>query len=158
MGSAGSGRVRRVSARLVPVNDRGEVLLLHGRDPARPDDWYWFTIGGAVEAGETPQEAAVRELHEETGIVASPDELTDAFHHGVHAFSYDGVDYDGEATFYALPMTTQAGDRVHFDGLEEAEVGNVVAARWWAPADLVDVPLSNLDLPRLMALAVEAVR
>ena len=27
-----------------------------------------------------------------------------------------------------------------------------------APADLADVPLSNLDLPRLMALAVEAVQ
>ena len=139
--------VRRVSARVVPVNDRGEVLLLHGRDPARPHGWYWFTIGGALEPGETPQEAAVRELLEETGIEASPDELTASFHAGKHEYSYDGVDYVGEATFYALPMDSAA-----------AEIGNIVEARWREPADLVDVPLSNLDLPRLMALAVEAVR
>jgi 8-oxo-dGTP pyrophosphatase MutT (NUDIX family) len=30
----------------------------------------WLPIGGEVEAGETPLEAAVRELREETGLVA----------------------------------------------------------------------------------------
>jgi 8-oxo-dGTP pyrophosphatase MutT (NUDIX family) len=150
--------VRRVSARVVPVNDRGEVLLLHGRDPARPDHWYWFTIGGALDPGETPQQAAIRELLEETGIQASADQLTASFHAGEHEFSFDGVDYVGEATFYVLPLDAAAADDVHFGGLETAEVGNIVEVRWWTPADLVDVPLSNLDLPRLMALAVEAVR
>jgi len=153
-----SSPVRRVSARVVPVNDRGEVLLLNGRDPAEPDHWYWFTIGGALDPGESPQEAAVRELREETGIVASPDQLTESFHAGEHAFSYDGVDYVGEATFYALPMDGAVVDDAHFGGLESSEVGNIVEARWWAPADVVDVPLSNVDLPRLMALAVAAVR
>jgi 8-oxo-dGTP pyrophosphatase MutT (NUDIX family) len=157
MGSA-EVRVRRVSARVVPVNDRGEVLLLRGRDPATPDDWYWFTIGGALEPGETPQEAAVRELREETGITASPEELSEPFHVGEHAFSFDGVDYLGEATFFALRLETSLAEHVHFDGLERAEVGNIAEARWWSPADLVDVPLSNADLPRLMRLAVEAVR
>jgi 8-oxo-dGTP pyrophosphatase MutT (NUDIX family) len=150
--------VRRVSARVVPVNDRGEVLLLHGRDPSRPDHWYWFTIGGALDPGETPEEAAVRELHEETGIVATPSQLTESFHAGEHAFSYAGVEYLSESTFYALPLDVAAVGDVHFRGLETAEVGNIVEARWWAPADLADVPLSNPDLPRLMTLAVEAVR
>jgi len=150
--------VRRVSARVVPVNDRGEVMLLHGRDPARPDHWYWFTIGGALDPGETPQQAAVRELREETGIAASTGDLTEPFQHGEHRFTYDHVDYVGESTFFALPLETSAADEVSFDGLESAEVGNIVEARWWAPADLADVPLSNLDLPRLMALAVEAVQ
>jgi len=150
--------VRRVSARVVPVNDRGQVLLLNGRDPARPDHWYWFTIGGALDPGETPQQAAVRELREETGIAASTDDLTEPFHHGEHRFTYDHVDYVGESTFFALPLATEVADEVNFDGLESAEVGNIVGVRWWAPADLADVPLSNLDLPRLMALAVEAVQ
>jgi 8-oxo-dGTP pyrophosphatase MutT (NUDIX family) len=151
------GPIRRVSARVVPVDDRGQVLLLHGRDPARPDHWYWFTIGGALDPGETPEEAAVRELREETGIQATPDGLSAPFHHGEHAFSFDGIDYVGEATFFALRLETSVADGVHFEGLESAEVGNIVEARWWTPDALAGVPLSNPDLPRLMALAVDAV-
>jgi 8-oxo-dGTP diphosphatase len=32
---------------------------------------YWTLPGGAIESGETPQEAVVREVREETGLVAS---------------------------------------------------------------------------------------
>jgi 8-oxo-dGTP pyrophosphatase MutT (NUDIX family) len=54
--------IQRTSARVVPVNTSGRVLLLHGRDPARPESPYWFTIGGVVEPGESLAAAAVREL------------------------------------------------------------------------------------------------
>jgi 8-oxo-dGTP pyrophosphatase MutT (NUDIX family) len=45
-------------------------LLLHHRD-ARPDILHpgcWAGFGGAVEPGEEPQDAARRELREETGL------------------------------------------------------------------------------------------
>ena len=48
--------IHRTSARVIPINASGRVLLLHGHDP------YWFTIGGAVEPGESLEAAAVREL------------------------------------------------------------------------------------------------
>ena len=46
-------------------NDRGHILL--GR---RSDDGSWGLPAGAVDPGEQPAEAALREIYEETGIVA----------------------------------------------------------------------------------------
>ena len=44
-------------------NENGEVLLQKRSDSAK-----WGFPGGAVEIGETPQMAAVREIKEETGL------------------------------------------------------------------------------------------
>src|ERR1700744_4939095 len=63
------GTIRRNTARVLPVDAEGRVLLLHGWDPQHPDDPFWFTIGGAAEPGESLALAAARELREEAGIV-----------------------------------------------------------------------------------------
>jgi lipoyl(octanoyl) transferase len=49
---------------VVPVRDDGGVLLLR-RSPARGG--FWQQVTGRVEAGESPAQAARRELREETG-------------------------------------------------------------------------------------------
>lgn len=43
-----------------------DVLLICRRKP----EGFWQSVTGSLEAGETPAQAAVRELAEETGIVA----------------------------------------------------------------------------------------
>ena len=53
---------RRQTARVLPVDPEGRVLLLHGWDPRRPEAPFWFTIGGGAEPGESLPEAAAREL------------------------------------------------------------------------------------------------
>lgn len=59
----------RPTARVLLLDADDRILLLRGRLPFRPDSpSSWFTVGGAVEPGETFLEAAAREILEETGI------------------------------------------------------------------------------------------
>jgi 8-oxo-dGTP diphosphatase len=57
-----SGERRAFSIAVYPRH-RGRVLLIHHKRLAK-----WLPPGGELEPGETPLEAAARELHEETGL------------------------------------------------------------------------------------------
>jgi len=59
----------RPTARLVVLDATGAVLLFKLDGPA-PVGTRWVTPGGGVEEGETFEEAARRELREETGLVS----------------------------------------------------------------------------------------
>ena len=61
-----SGRIR--AARAIVVAD-GAGLLIERRRAGRH---YWVFPGGKLEPGETPQEALVREVEEETGLRVRP--------------------------------------------------------------------------------------
>lgn len=63
-------RTARPAARIVLTDGTGRVLLFRFDPPDRPP--FWCTPGGAVDPGETYEQAARRELIEETGIVAEP--------------------------------------------------------------------------------------
>jgi ADP-ribose pyrophosphatase YjhB (NUDIX family) len=51
------------SVTVVPRDDRGQVLLVR-----RADDGQWAAIGGMLEPGERPEDAARRETLEEAGV------------------------------------------------------------------------------------------
>ena len=63
----------RKAARLLVINPAQQVLLFRfvHKEGALAGQDYWATPGGGVEAGETFHSAAIRELHEETGITVS---------------------------------------------------------------------------------------
>lgn len=48
------------------IVDQGKVLMARRR--AKEGDLSWVFPGGAIEPGETPEDAAVREVAEETGL------------------------------------------------------------------------------------------
>ena len=63
-------RAARPAARIVLQDGESRVLLFRFDPPDRAP--FWCTPGGALDAGESYEEAARRELLEETGIVADP--------------------------------------------------------------------------------------
>lgn len=83
------------------VNDKNEVLLLW-RHRFITDTWGWELPAGVVDDGETVEEAAAREMLEETGWRAGPlhelmtvepsNGLSDALH---HIYWAEGAEYVG---------------------------------------------------------------
>jgi isopentenyldiphosphate isomerase len=57
-------------------NNKGQILLqLRSQNKDNhPGEWD-ISAAGHVEAGETPLEAAIREVHEEIGLSVTPDQL-----------------------------------------------------------------------------------
>lgn len=55
------------------IDNGKELLMLHrNKKPNDVHEGKWIGVGGKLERGETPQECAVREILEETGLKAKP--------------------------------------------------------------------------------------
>ncbi|WP_411153283.1 NUDIX hydrolase [Streptomyces sp. A30] len=111
-------RLRHLAVAAV-VNDRQEVLMMW-RHRFITDSWAWELPMGLIEEGESPEEAAAREVLEETGwrpgpikplIYAEPaNGITDSQH---HVFRADGATYDGP------PTEKNESDRIEWIPLSE---------------------------------------
>jgi len=150
-------RIKRNTARVLPVDSEGRVLLLHGWDPRRPDEPFWFTIGGAAEPGETMQEAGARELREEAGLVVDSERLGEPIEVSTIEFSWAGVDFDQDQTFFAVAVTDSPVSFAEQDPLERATIDK---HGWLRPEELEgggERPASP-DIPGVMRAAIAAVR
>ena len=123
---------------------QGHVALVH----ERYDLWdreYWNQPGGAVEEDESPLEAAVRELAEETGLVVGADAL-------VPISTMVLTDMSGSVTSQAWNFTVE---------VEATELGhddpNVRAARWFSREEAVAL-LAELPYPPIAEPAIAYLR
>lgn len=121
----------------------GQVLVVRR---ARPPSHNLFTLpGGVVEAGETLQEAVLREVAEETQLSIEPVGLAGYREHIER-------DTDGRTSrhFLILPFAARwvGGEPVLSDELAEA--------RWIAPADVAGLRTTE-GLAEIVARAAEMV-
>lgn len=63
--------VKNEAAAVVVVNKLGQVLILKRASHSATYPNHWNFPGGSLDEGETPSEAAIRELREETGLIVS---------------------------------------------------------------------------------------
>lgn len=121
---------RKVS-RLVLLDPEDRILLMHGFEPEDPASTWWFTPGGGLEGDETREQAALRELAEETGITDV--ELGPLLWQRKCSFPFDGRRWEQDEWYFLARTTQTATDTSGQTGLERRSVAGL---RWWTSAEL----------------------
>lgn len=142
--------VRRVAARVVLVADDDAVFLISARDPGTTDAReFWFTPGGGLEPGETLEEAARREIHEEIGQTLG--DLGPVVWERSTTFNFDGSTIVQAESFFVVRTTRFDAHRIAWTDIESR---STTGWRWWPHSELVgsDFPVHPPDLGELVAL------
>lgn len=139
-------RVRRRSAARVLVVAAGHVLLQQDTDPGVPGSRWWVTPGGGIDDGETPQEAAARELREETGLVTSVDELRGPVARRRVRHGYSDRILIQREIFFRVDVDPFEPDP---EGLTDSELQRTVGHRWF-PVDTLPAVVWPSNLARLL--------
>lgn len=122
-------------------DDAGRLLLVHQRDRNQ-----WGTVGGAIEPGESPAAAAVREALEETGLEVEVTGPVTALGGDGFTMTYPNGD---ECAYVSIVFdATVVGGALRADGVEVSQCG------WFTPADLATADISTVSRSVLAALGL----
>ena len=125
---------RRPSSRLLILDSRDRILLFRFvyRDGPLAGKVYWATPGGAVDEGETFEQAACRELFEETGIERSDVGRQMAERQYVLPLP-DGEQVLADERFFLVRVSDSNISQGHLLPLEQKLIADY---RWWTRSDL----------------------
>jgi 8-oxo-dGTP pyrophosphatase MutT (NUDIX family) len=142
----------RRAARVILLDEADRVLLVRGHDVDQPERSWWFTVGGGIGAGETPRQAAVRELREETGITLAPDDLVGPAYTRQALFDFFARWCRQDEELFVARVDSATLPELSRDGWTDAEAGVLDELRWWPVATLeaVDVEVFPAGLAGLV--------
>ena len=106
----------KVSAAVMAVQGGKVLLLQRTMDPGRGS---WCFPGGFMEIDETPQETAIRECKEESGLDIKITKLVDVFYYQDYRGGGVVIMYAGQVTGGTLKAKSDEAEAIGFFGPDE---------------------------------------
>jgi 8-oxo-dGTP pyrophosphatase MutT (NUDIX family) len=129
--------IERSAVRLVVLDSAGAVLLFHTHDPDHPDLGRWWELpGGGLDPGETYLEAAVRELHEEAGIVVEDSQVGAPTWRRRASFRHRQTRHVQDEVIVTVHLPGPGPDVDEAQRLDY-ELEDYFGFRWWPHAEIV---------------------
>jgi 8-oxo-dGTP diphosphatase len=133
--------VRTVGALLVDAQARVLLGLRSAHKKAWPN--HWDAIGGRVEPGETPEQAMIREVREEIGVVP-------VVFHELASVAEPRPDLYGASVATLYAVTSWTGGEPRNLTNEHARIA------WFGEEEIAELnAIAGYDYPRFAKMAVE---
>lgn len=123
------GVLFRRGARVILLDEHDRVLLARGHDADQPERAWWYLVGGGIDAGETPREAAMREVFEESGLRLDPDALLGPVFERSATFKFFAETVRQDEVIFLARITNPP--RLDTSGWTEVERSFMDELRWW---------------------------
>ena len=119
---------------------RGEKFMICQRPAHKARGLLWEFVGGKVEAGETPQEALIRECREEIDVLLS---VGDAFMDVTHEYP----DLDVHLTLFHATIASGEPKKLEHNDI-----------RWITPQEIPDYDFCPADVEILQRIKKEFIQ
>jgi 8-oxo-dGTP pyrophosphatase MutT (NUDIX family) len=136
--------IERHAARVLLLDARDRLLLFRCEEPGAGRA-FWITPGGGLEPGETHEQAALRELREEAGLVV-PD-IGPCVWTRTHTFPWLGRVFRQHERFHLLRCQAH---QVSVEAHTEEEQRVLTEHRWWS-AEAIREASATAFAPRGLA-------
>ena len=119
----------QVAIGAVVIRNKKILLVKRKKEPGRG---LWAIPGGSVQLGETLQEAAEREVLEETGLVVKAKQP-------IYLFDYIERDERNQVRFHYVIIDLEA----NLTGGRLCAADDALDARWFSPEEIRDAPVTK---------------
>ena len=119
------------------LRDRGgRILLFRAVLASRAAGHWWELPGGGIEPGESYQQAAAREIREETGLEISPALVGPPRWHRTATWTARGIRRLQHEVVVAVQLDADRPE-ITDGGRTAEELEEYVVARWWEIAEVL---------------------